>query len=266
MPESWKITLPCTRAEAEKLAEQEMSESATDLDLSIVTREVDAADPDIWAIDIYSDSKPTAELLARLAELSPSALAAKAKPEAEKLPDADWVSLSQEGLEPIRAGRFHVHTGNDAPLSEPDVVNLHIDAGQAFGTGHHETTQGCLKTLDKLKRQGRHFRNIIDVGTGTGLLAMAARHLWPVARLMASDVDPVAVEVGRRNVSLNGFQTGTGRHAIALVASNGLDDRKIRQRAPFDLIIANILARPLIGLAQQISAAAAPGSTLVLAG
>ncbi|MEL6875310.1 MAG: 50S ribosomal protein L11 methyltransferase, partial [Pseudomonadota bacterium] len=216
--------------------------------------------------DIYTDAKPTRELLARLAELSPSALAAKAKPKVEKLPDADWVSLSQEGLEPIRAERFYVHTGNDAPLSDPDVVNLQIDAGQAFGTGHHETTLGCLKTLDRLKRRGQHFRNIIDVGTGTGLLAMAARHLWPVARLMASDVDPVAVEVGRRNVTLNGFQTGNGRHAIDMVSSNGLDDRTIRQRAPFDLIIANILARPLIGLAPQISAAAAPGSTLILAG
>ncbi|MEM8919120.1 MAG: 50S ribosomal protein L11 methyltransferase [Pseudomonadota bacterium] len=266
MPESWKITLPCTRAEAEQLAEQELSESSTNLKLSIVTREVDAAEPDIWAIDIYADARPTRELLARLTELSPSALAAKTKPEVEKLPDADWVSLSQEGLEPISAGRFHVHTGNDAPLSDPDVVNLQIDAGQAFGTGHHETTLGCLKTLDHLRSQGRHFRNIIDVGTGTGLLAMAARHLWPVARLMASDVDPVAVEVGRRNVALNGFQTGTGRHAIAMVASNGLDDRTIRQRAPFDLIIANILARPLIGLAPQISAAAAPGSILILAG
>ena len=146
------------------------------------------------------------------------------------------------------------------------MVNLQIDAGQAFGTGHHETTLGCLKTLDRLKRRGRQYRQIIDVGTGTGLLAMAARHLWPTARIMASDVDPVAIEVGQRNAELNDLETGNGRHAIALVASNGLDHRAIRQRAPYDLIIANILARPLIGLAPQISAAAAPGSTLVLAG
>lgn len=266
MPESWKITLPCTRAEAEALADQELHEGSTDMELSIVTREVDATLPDAWAIDIYSDSRPDKDLLARMVRLSPSALAAKIEPKVEKLPDEDWVSLSQEGLEPIRAGRFHVHTGNDDPLPDRDVVNLQIDAGQAFGTGHHETTLGCLKTLDRLKRRGQVFRNIIDVGTGTGLLAMAAHHLWPVARLMASDVDPVAVEVGERNVRLNGLQTGISRNAIAMVASNGLDHRAIRQRAPYDLIIANILARPLIALAPQISAAAAPGATLVLAG
>ncbi|SIN86622.1 [LSU ribosomal protein L11P]-lysine N-methyltransferase [Parasphingorhabdus marina DSM 22363] len=266
MPESWKITLPCTRAEAEILAEQELFEISADMGLSIVTREVDAAQPDAWVIDIYTDSQPTKDQLARLAKLSPSALTRKVKPQVEKLPDEDWVSLSQQGLEPLRAGRFHVHTGNDAPLSDPEVVNLQIDAGQAFGTGHHETTLGCLTTLDLLKRRGRHYRNIIDVGTGTGLLAMAARHLWPVARIMASDVDPVAVEVCKRNAALNGLETGCSRHGITMVASNGLDHRAIRQRAPYDLIIANILARPLIGLAPQVAAAAAPGSTLILAG
>ncbi|MEO9469605.1 50S ribosomal protein L11 methyltransferase [Parasphingorhabdus sp.] len=266
MPESWKTTLPCTRAEAESLADQELYDANPDAELSIVTREIEARYPDKWAVDIYSSARPTKELLKKITQLSPSGLRQKIKPQVERLGDEDWVTISQTGLEPLRAGRFHVHTGNDEPSDDPEAVNLRIDASQAFGTGHHETTLGCLETLDLLKRRGGHFRNIIDVGTGTGLLALAARHLWPTARLIASDLDPVAVDISKYNADLNNVPSGSGRNALALVASNGMDHRMIRMRAPYDLIIANILARPLIALAPQIAAAAAPGASLVLAG
>lgn len=266
MPESWKTTLPCTRAEAESLADQELYDANPDAELSIVTREIEARHLDKWAIDIYSSTRPSKKLLERITRLSPSSLSQKIKPSVEKLGDEDWVTISQTGLEPLRAGRFHVHTGNDEPSGDPGVINLRIDASQAFGTGHHETTMGCLETLDLLKQRGRHFRNMIDVGTGTGLLALAARHLWPTARLIASDLDPVAVDISKYNAELNDIRSGSGRNALALVASNGLDHRTIRLRAPYDLIIANILARPLIALAPQIASAAAPGASLVLAG
>ena len=266
MPDSWKVTLPCTRGEAEALTDDSLLVAATDNMPTIVTREIDESRPDEWAIDIYCNSRPNAKLLAAICALSPTSIADQIAPQVEKLPDQDWVTLSQSGLKPLSAGRFYVHTSNDPPASDPNIINIHIDASQAFGTGHHETTLGCLSALDRLKRRGQNYRNVIDVGTGTGLLAIAAKRLWPAAHHIASDLDPIAVGVGIENASLNGLRTGPGRSAIQMVTSNGLDHHAIRRRAPYDLIIANILARPLIGLAPQIAAAANPGTVLILAG
>lgn len=261
--ESWKACLPCTRAEAEALTEDSLFDAGSDSVPTVVTREIDPARPDEWSIDVYFASKPTTAMLRAVSALAPSAAIT---PVLEKLDDEDWVTMSQQGLEPLRAGRFHVHISTSAPLNDPALHNICIDAGQAFGTGHHETTLGCLETLDHLKGRGKVFRNIIDVGTGTGLLAFAARHLWPHAKILASDIDPVAVEVGRRNADLNDIPMGHGRGAVRLLQSNGLNAIGIQRRAPFDLIIANILAGPLVSLAPQVAAAARPGTTLILAG
>lgn len=259
--------MPCTRAEADRLAEEEdLFSSFTDNPPTTVTREASPETPDDWLIEIYCNAKPDNALLKAAAELSPSARSSNIDPVAEKLEDEDWVTLSQQGLEPLRTGRFYVHTSNSPPLDDAKVTNICIDAGQAFGTGHHETTMGCLASLDRLKHRGQQYRNIIDVGTGTGLLAFAARSLWPAAAIIASDIDPVAVEVSAENARINGIATGPLPGAIKLLASNGLDHIAIGRRAPFDLIIANILAGPLIALAPQIAAAAAPNTVLILAG
>lgn len=217
-------------------------------------------------IDIYCDAEPDAEMLRNIMELSPSAKTAKAEPVVEKLADDDWVTMSQQDLEPLRAGRFYVHTSDSPPLGDPKVKNICIDASQAFGTGHHETTLGCLESLDRLKQNGQQYSNIIDVGTGTGLLAFAARHLWPIAQIIASDIDPVAIEVSEGNAAVNNIAIGDARRAIRLETSNGLDHAAIGRRAPYDLIIANILAGPLIALAPQIAAAATSNTVLILAG
>lgn len=232
----------------------------------MVTREADPETPDDWVIEIYCNDKPDAAFLDSISELSPSANLSKTVPAVEKLEDEDWVTLSQQGLEPLRAGRFYVHTSNSAPLDDPNITNICIDAGQAFGTGHHETTMGCLESLDRLKRLGQYYHNIIDVGTGTGLLAFAARKLWPTAQVIASDIDPVAVTVSAKNAATNNIAIGQTRRAIRLETSNGLDHPAIGQRAPYDLIIANILAGPLIALAPQIAAAATSNTVLILAG
>lgn len=233
---------------------------------TMVAREASPETPDDWLIEIYCNEKPDAAFLKASAELSPSARSSNIPPLSEKLEDEDWVTLSQQGLEPLRTGRFYVHTSNSSPLDDANVTNICIDAGQAFGTGHHETTMGCLASLDRLKQLGQQYSNIIDVGTGTGLLAFAARSLWPAAAIIASDIDPVAVEVSTENARINGIATGEMPGAIKLLASNGLDHSAIGRRAPFDLIIANILAGPLIALAPQIAAAAAPHTVLILAG
>src|SRR5262249_20252765 len=144
-------------------------------------------------MDAYFEAEPTAEDIALLLSLVPSA--AGAAPIVEQLGDEDWVTLSQAGLEPIHAGRFFVHTPVHPDEVPAATVAFELDAGRAFGTGQHETTTGCLIALDRLKATGARFSDIADVGTGTGLLAFAAMHLWPTARAIASDIDPVSIEV-----------------------------------------------------------------------
>src|SRR6185437_9549601 len=172
--------------------------------------------------------------------------------------------MSQSGLQPIRAGRFTVHTPMFPP--EDERINFEIDASLAFGTGQHATTSGCLEALDRLERQGKCFANIADIGTGTGLLAFAALALWPEAKCIATDIDPVAVEVARDNAAINRVKLGHGTGELLLAEADGMDSPLLSARAPFDLIIANILAGPLIELAPGFASALAPGGTVILAG
>jgi ribosomal protein L11 methyltransferase len=230
----------------------------------LMTSEPDPARPDAWRLDAYFEEKPTAANLALLRELVPSA--AGTKPLVERIEEADWVTLSQQGLEPIRAGRFFVHTPAHRSAIPEDMIAFEIDAGRAFGTGHHETTTGCLLALDRLKRSGNNFEDILDLGTGTGLLAFAALALWPAARVAASDIDPVAVEVAAENAAANGIPTGRMRGRVELLAAAGMRHARLRARAPYDLVIANILAGPLVQLAPAVASAMAPGGRLILAG
>ncbi|MGB6229546.1 MAG: 50S ribosomal protein L11 methyltransferase [Litorimonas sp.] len=175
----------------------------------------------------------------------------------EELPDQDWVGLSQSGLPPIRAGRFAVHGSHDAPPDGADFPIL-VDAGQAFGTGHHGTTQGCLLMLDAIATHGASPRTVLDLGTGAGILAIAAAKLFPDADVLATDIDPIAVEVAKANASPNGV-------AFRTVVADGFDAPVLRDRT-FDLVIANILAAPLRGLAAEIAAATEPSGQIVLSG
>ncbi len=230
----------------------------------LMTSEPDPSRPDEWQFDGYLDSEPDAETLARLRSLAPSA--ADVEPRIEKLGDEDWLTMSQQGLEPIRAGRFFVHTPAHRDKVPEDAIALEIDAGRAFGTGQHETTTGCLMALDKLKTQGISFNNVIDVGTGTGLLAFAALKLWPKAKFAASDIDPISIEVTAENAEINAIPLGRGAGQIELIVAEGMDHARIQARRPYDLIIANILAGPLIDLAPSIGDTLAAGGRLILAG
>lgn len=175
------------------------------------------------------------------------------------LPDQDWIKLSQEGLPPVRAGRFFVYGAHDAGVVPPGVIPIRIEAGLAFGTGHHETTALCLAALSELAKK-RSFKNVLDLGCGTGLLAIGAAKLWrrPVT---ASDIDYIAVGVTRENALAN----GEGQRIRAVLA-DGLTSPALAQRAPYDLVIANILASPLTQLAPHIARATAPGGFAVLSG
>ena len=264
MSDSWKLTLPCTRAEAEAIDFESAVLAALDPAPVLLTSEEVEDDPERWRLDAFFDGKPDAATVAVVRALVPSAAGSKAKP--ERVIEQDWVTLSQAGIEPVHAGRFYIHTETNRGIVPPGTRAFRIEASRAFGTGQHQTTSGCLMTLDALKRRGAVFRNIADVGTGTGLLAFAAMHLWPRAYATASDIDPASIDVTAENADLNGVALGYGTGALALAVASGLDHPLIARRAPYDLIIANILAGPLIALAPAIGAALAPGGTLVLAG
>ena len=247
---AWKLTLPCTRDEAEAIAA-----AAPDLPAVLMTSEVDEA-AGRWRLDAFFEGEPAAETVAAVRELAASGGWSSAVP--EPLADEDWVAMSQRGLEPIREGRFVVHTDTHRVEAPAGGRALLINAGQAFGTGHHHTTAGCLAMLDGIA--DRQFERIVDLGTGTGLLAFAARHLWPAAVVVASDIDTVAVEVTRANMTANGVER------VELVVADGTRDRAIQARAPYDLVVANILAGPLIAMAPEVAAIAAPDAAIVLAG
>jgi len=259
---SWRVSVDCTRAEAEALPDA--GELFPDLESPpvIVAEEPDEKQPDMWRLHAYFDRQPGWDELKVL-----EALAADGDPVLERLDEStDWVTVSQAGLVPIRAGRFFVHTPphyNDRPEG---AICFEIDAGLAFGTGQHATTAGCLAALDRLEVAGTGFQNIADIGTGTGLLAFAALALWPNAKAIATDIDPIAVDVSRDNAAINAVKLGMHAGELLLAVADGMDSPMLAARAPFDLLIANILAGPLIELAPSFAKATAPGGTLILAG
>jgi ribosomal protein L11 methyltransferase len=177
----------------------------------------------------------------------------------EQVPDIDWVAHSLEGLKPVRAGRFFVHGSHDRDKRRINDLGIEIDAGQAFGTGHHGTTSGCLDMISEVIRR-EHPGNALDLGTGSAVLAIGIAKLAPI-RILATDIDPVAVAVAQENVVKNGVaarvqtETATGFHHPAM-----------RAAAPFDLIVANILARPLMQLAPEMRKHLAWGGSLILSG
>jgi ribosomal protein L11 methyltransferase len=255
---SVRVTVPCTRAQGEAVATSGDLFPDSANPPVLVAEEPDESKPEQWLLHAYFELEPTGHEIATLTSLG------SGPPRFEQLGEDDWVTMSQAGLQPIRAGRFTVHTPTYPPA--PDRINFEIDASLAFGTGQHATTSGCLAALDQLERDGARFANAADIGTGTGLLAFAALNLWPEAKCIATDIDPVAVEVARDNAAINGVKLGHGVGELLLAVADGMDSPMLAARAPFDLIIANILAGPLIELASDFAKALAPAGTVTLAG
>ena len=244
-PPLWKASATLSKQEAPDLAS--LLELASEPQAVLIAEEPFGPSATVEAL--YTE-EPDAAMLSRIAG---RAIAV------EPLPDQDWIRLSQEGLPPVRAGRFFVHGAHDAGQVPHGVIPMRIEAGLAFGTGHHETTALCLAVLSDLACR-RAYRNVLDLGCGTGLLAIGAAKLWknPV---LASDIDPVAIAVTGENARANGVAP-----LVRSVVADGLVHPMLATGAPYDLVIANILAGPLTRLAPQIAAALAPGATLVLSG
>lgn len=197
------------------------------------------------------------EVEARLARAR-KAGAAVEKWELKALEMRDWVSDIQAQFPPLEVGRFFIHGSHIAPRAAP-AISLEINAGQAFGTGEHETTEGCLRALQWLAWR-RRFATALDLGCGSGILALAAKKLWKDARVIASDMDAVAVRVARENARDN------REPAVRFYTAAGLRHAALWRAQPFDLVVANILARPLIALAGEIVAATRCGGYAVLSG
>jgi ribosomal protein L11 methyltransferase len=209
-----------------------------------------------WSVEVYfADAPDEAQIL----ELIVAATDAKTAQAARfsTVAEEDWVESALAGLAPVRAGRVLVHGAHDRSRRRPNDIGVEIEAALAFGTGHHGTTLGCLKALDRIAKR-RRPRRILDVGTGTGVLAIAAALIFH-QRVACGDIDPVAVETARANAIAN----GAGPYVRPVVAA-GL--RHPSLQGEYDLIFANILAKPLRLLAPQIASAAAPDADLVLSG
>lgn len=238
------------RAQAEAAAAALDADPATEaLTYSILEED---EDHDVWRIDAFptaaDEQVAIAGVLAGFGGLRVAV---------EVLADADWLAMSLSGLPPVRAGRFFVYGAHDKGLAPPNTVNLRIEAGAAFGTGHHGTTVGCLIAYDRLLKQ-RRFERVLDVGCGTGVLAIAAARTGsPVA--IGTDIDAPSVRIANENAALN--------HAHArFVHASGLDASAVRHHGPYDLVFANILAPPLVALAQDIKDALQPGGYAILSG
>ncbi len=209
----------------------------------------------LWEVGGYFVASPDETALALLA----AAMGAKEFVVSE-LPETDWVAHVRRELAPVQAGRFFVYGSHDAEQVPADAEPLLIEAAMAFGTGHHGTTLGCLRALDRLASEGVTPQAVADIGCGTAVLAMAAARLWPNP-VLASDIDEVAVEVARANVAANGLE---GR--VICVEAAGFDHADLRAAAPFDLIFANILKGPLVALAPEMAAQLRPGGHAILSG
>jgi len=227
------------------------------------------AEPEALAVTLFEDVAPGFVVeayfaveppLARMAAALAGCAGALGTPSLEAVPDTNWVALSQAALPPVAAGRFRVHGGHDRWRMACRRFVIEIEAGEAFGTGHNATTALCLEAIDQMARS-RRFARVLDVGCGSGVLAIAAARAHPDARVLAVDNDPLATAVARTNVRLN----RVGRR-VRVLDADGFRHGALRAAAPFDLVLANILPGPLIALAPAMRRALRPGGVAVLSG
>ena len=209
-------------------------------------------DKGVWRIDAYPTSREEADGIVAILKAYPL------ETTVEDLMDADWIAMSLSGLPPVRAGRFFVYGAHDGGKVPADTINLRIEAGAAFGTGHHGTTVGCLEAFeDVLAREGAPGK-VLDVGTGTGVLGIAAARTGSQI-VVGTDIDEPSVRIAAENADINGAQA-------TFVEDGDLSHVAVTSPAPYDLAFANILARPLIDLAAPINALLRPGGHAILSG
>jgi ribosomal protein L11 methyltransferase len=247
-------TAPLPRAQAQAVSDA-LEQAAWPEAVAVSMSETDET-RDLWAVEALYEIEPAPDDVQQaLVFAGIEAVPVTIGP----LPETDWVRESLAGLAPVVTGRLFVHGSHDRDARPATAISLEIDAGLAFGTGHHHTTRGCLLALQQVLKSSTPV-SILDVGCGSGVLAIAAARLTR-APAIASDIDPEAVAVARANAELNGVAP-----LVRCLVAPGLGHMDIRKAGPYGLVFANILAMPLIHLATDLSRAVAPGGRLILAG
>lgn len=250
-----RLFLTAPRAEAERIY-QTLERDFEDDGLPLAIIETDE-ERQIFEVSLYAIDDVEA-IADRMRECI-GGLGASTSVEREILPEIDWVAHSLQGLSAVRAGRFFVHGSHERNQARPGEFSIEIEAGLAFGTGHHGTTAGCLEMISDVLKRERPL-NALDLGTGSAVLAIALAKLAHIP-VLATDIDPVATRVARTNIRLNRVT----RWVTAETAS-GFHHRIFAARGPFDLIVANILARPLMRLAPEMARHLTPGGSIILSG
>jgi ribosomal protein L11 methyltransferase len=236
---------------------QQAGEALEELCSSFFLRNRDSADGDIWDIHLVTEGAPDAAEIEKRLE----ALGIDAELTAEPVAETDWLQAVHRDFPPLALGGFFVFGSHCADVAVPaNLIPLQIDAATAFGSGEHETTQGCLLALEKLKADGFTPRTALDMGCGSGILAIAIKKLWPDSKVAAVDIDPESVTVTERHAAMNQTELS------AIEAGDGYAAPCVAQFGPFDLIVANILAGPLVRMAGELNAALAPQGKAVLSG
>jgi ribosomal protein L11 methyltransferase len=211
-----------------------------------------------WIVEAYFGAPPDEANVRALVAAAAGDAAARAATFG-RVDERDWVTASLEGLKPVRAGRFIVHGAHGRDAVKANDIAIEIEAALAFGTGHHGSTRGCLHMLDLVARKGRP-RAILDLGTGSGVLAIAAAKLFR-RRIHAGDIDPVCVTAAGANAKRN-----RAERFVRPVLAKGAAHPVLRAGAPYDLVLANILARPLRDLAPKITKLTSPSAEIILSG
>jgi ribosomal protein L11 methyltransferase len=250
----WKILLSCDPRYAEKLAA-----ALEDHVLSVSWFET--KDPLIWVVEALTKEMPNEEKFARILKVTCEELSIPIPLLAfSEFPEKDWLEDTWRSFPPLQIGRYYVYGSHTMPTPPAGSVAIEINAATAFGSGEHETTTGCLLTLDNLAKQGRIFRNPLDMGCGSGILAIAIAKTWDIP-VVAVDNDPESVRVTTNNATLNQCADLITAHC-----SEGFHSPDIHTAAPFDLIVANILAAPLMEMAEPLSKCLAPHGLVILSG
>ena len=248
-----QLSAPLTKDQAYALVDAVMERD----DLALTASAHEDEETGEWVFEATCDSPPD---LQAFAELARQTLGGAVEFSVAPIdPEVNWVAKSLEGLAPVTAGGFYVYGSHETGPVPHGLTPMKIDAAQAFGTGHHETTTGCLEAIDRVLKR-RKPRYMLDVGTGTGVLAIALAKRTRTT-VLASDIDPIAVQTTAENAE----QNGVGKLVVAVEAT-GLNHSSIMQNAPYDLIVANILAGPLAALAPAMGKVAQKGATIILSG
>ena len=263
---TYKISTKCLYRDLDIIEEEYIQNNIDDV-LSVSTFElssltIDAAPQDVWGIEIYLSTKPDIDKVnfAFIEFCGQHNINVDNQFVCEVVDDCDWVSTYAKQLQPIDVGRFFVSSIIHKALCPPYKMPIYIEASRAFGTGQHETTKGCIEALEYLATSHTRFANILDIGTGTGILAICAKKIWSNSKVYACDIEKIAVEIAIHNAELNNVDLFVYENQEDTIILPNIQDQK------FDLIISNILAKPLIDLSSTISSVASANSYLILSG